>query len=313
MCLKTHFTSVLHQLALRTGASTARAKAIKAGRILMFHGVGDEDYPAGEFEAHLRYLKRNFDVIAFETLLRRLAGFSGTLASSVVLTFDDGLRNNFTVAYPILLRLNLPATFFVCPGLIESQRWLWNQEARARLCVLSGSDRWQFAVRWQLAAGEDLEKIIEAMKTLPLKRRHEIEQALRELTPGFQASPEQCAACDVMSWDQLRSMDRELITVGSHTVNHPILSTLPPDQLRFEIIESRRWLEDKLGREVKCFCYPNGALNPAVVAQVRQVYAAAVTTERGFVISTSDRHGLPRISSAETLPLLAWRMHRPGA
>jgi peptidoglycan/xylan/chitin deacetylase (PgdA/CDA1 family) len=197
--------------------------------------------------------------------------------------------------------------------LIESQRWLWNHEARARFGTMSRASLAQFALRWQLPPAESREQLVEGMKTLPLLRRQELEQALRELTLDFEPSPQQHAACDIMSWDQARSMSRELITIGSHTVGHPILPTLAPHQLRFELAESRRWLEDRLGREVKHFCYPNGAFNSAVVEQTRQVYTAAVTTEHEFATITSSRYSLPRISSAETLPLLAWRLHRPGA
>jgi peptidoglycan/xylan/chitin deacetylase (PgdA/CDA1 family) len=116
-----------------------------------------------------------------------------------------------------------------------------------------------------------------------------------------------------MNWDELRSIDPGLVTIGSHTVNHPILTTLQPDELSFEILTSRRLLEEKLGRPVEYFCYPNGSYNKTVLEEVRRTYRAAVSTEVGFVKQSSDLQCLPRIGIAQNLSLLAWRLHRPTA
>ena len=308
---KSFVAPALHSFAFAAGLSTARAKAIHTGRILCLHGVGDDHCPATILEAQLAWLTKHFSIVSLGTFPDRLA--AGKLTSEIALTFDDGLRNNFTAAYPLLKKFNAPATFFVCPGLVESQRWLWNQEARARLQVLSDSERRKLASQWQAGINDDLEEIVEWMKTLPLERRRDREREVRELTGHFQASDAQRQTYDTMNWDELRSLDPELIAIGSHTFNHPILTTLSPDELRFEIAESRRSLEEKLGRKVEYFCYPNGVFNPAVVEQTRRVYTAAVTAESGFVTPGTDRHCLPRIGSPESLPLLAWRMHRPTA
>lgn len=309
--LKKFAAPALHSLAFATGLSAARARAIHTGRILCLHGVSDDFLPATAFEAQLAWLTKHFSIVSLGTLLDRLA--TGKLTNEIALTFDDGLRNNFTAAFPLLKKFNAPATFFVCPGLVESQRWLWNQEARARLQVLSDTEREQLASQWRAGAGGDIEQIVAWMKTLPVDQRRDRERDLRELTSQFQATAEQRSKSDIMNRDELRSLDPGLITIGSHTVSHPILTTLSPNQLRFEIGESRRNLEDKLGRKVEYFCYPNGVFNPAVVEQTRKVYKAAVAGSPGFVTPGTDCHCLPRIGGPDSLPLLAWRMHRPTA
>jgi peptidoglycan/xylan/chitin deacetylase (PgdA/CDA1 family) len=310
--LKIATVPLLHRLGYWTGLSTRRAQSLPVGRILMFHGVGDGSYPAELFEAHLRYLKRCFEIVPLASLVQRLVEPNGRMDNAVALTFDDGLRNHFTAAYPVLRQLSVPATFFVCPGLIERQCWLWNHEARARLNAMKPADRQALPAHWP-ADRSDTEEIIGWMKTLQRKEREASEQVLRELTRTFQPTAGQRQSCDVMNWAELRTLEPSLITIGSHTVSHPILPTLSPDELDVEVRESRRMLEDNLGRKVLYFCYPNGALNPAVVDRVRKTYDAAVTTKPGFVVASCDRLALPRIGIADNLPLVAWRMHRPTA
>src|ERR1043165_2230923 len=92
----------------------------------MYHGTPRRD--AAALERQLRFLRLAFPVVPLDKLAERGKG-----RARVALTFDDGLRNNVDVAYPILQKLGLTATFFVCPGLIERGQWLWNHEARERL------------------------------------------------------------------------------------------------------------------------------------------------------------------------------------
>jgi len=287
-----------------------RAKSLRVGRIIKFHGVGDDGYSAADFESHLKCLTRHFAIVKLEELVRK-ASAGESLKDEVVLTFDDGLRNNHTIAYPILRQLKVPATFFVCPGLIESARWLWTHEVRARLNFI-GPKRDDFVARWKAPLKSE-EQFVGWMKQLSVKSRSEVEADLRVFSSGFQPASDQRKKYDLMNWDELGSLDPTLITVGSHTVHHPVLSTLEPDELSFEISESRRLLENRLGRPVEYFCYPNGSYNPVVIEQTRRVYRAAVSTDVGFVTRHSNLYCLPRIGIAQKLPLFAWRLHRPTA
>jgi peptidoglycan/xylan/chitin deacetylase (PgdA/CDA1 family) len=149
------------------------------------------------------------------------------------------------------------------------------------------------------------------MKTLPPPRRRSAEAAIRDETPSFAPSPEQSARYDVMSWDELCSIDPELVTIGSHSISHPILTTLDEDELKKEMHESGDWLERSLRRPVRHFCYPNGDRDPRIQDTARQRYASAVTTEPGVVVAPADPHQLKRIATASSVAVLAWRMHRP--
>jgi peptidoglycan/xylan/chitin deacetylase (PgdA/CDA1 family) len=278
----------------------------------MYHGVARESAQA--LATQLHYLARHFKVVSLESMLDRITNGFLPLAHEIVLTFDDGLRNNLTVVYPILRELQLPAAMFVCPALVESGEWLWNHEMRCRLLTLAAPDLAELRMKL-LSPGTTVDAIIEWMKTLQLQQRRIAEATIRQATTGFQPTEAQREAFDIMNWNDLRSLDRELITVGSHTLSHPILTKLSGQEIESEILESRRCLEQRLERKVDYFCYPNGAYDRRAYQLVQKTYRAAVTTETGVIsgIGGLDVHRLPRIASAESAALTAWRLHRPEA
>ena len=312
MSLTTDLKSLGHAISFRSGLSSVIARHQGCGRILMYHGVPSQGAQA--LAEQLHYLARHFKVVTLETMVDRLANGSVPLAHEIVLTFDDGLRNNLTVVYPILRQLQVPATMFVCPALVESGEWLWNHEMRCRMQTLPAPDLAELRMKL-LAPGTSVEAIIEWMKTLRLQQRFVAEETIRQATAGFKPTTTQREAFDIMDWADLRSFDVNLITVGSHTLSHPILTTLSADEIELEISESRRCLEQRLQRKVDFFCYPNGAYDKRAYQLVQKTYRAAVTTESGVLDGSQglDLHRLPRIPSAESAALTAWRLHRPEA
>ncbi len=270
----------------------------------MFHGT--PRHRARRFESVLRYLQRQFDVVPLGSLVDAIESPTAPLKRKVVLTFDDGLRNNVEVAYPILQKLRLPATFFVCPGLIERGQWLWNQEARRRLTrlpSLSGLSR-------ETGGPAEVEAFVEWMKGLELSARDAVEKRIREATPEFKPTEAEHHELDLAGWDELRRLDPRIVTIGSHTLSHPILPTLEPAQAEVEVAQSRRLLAARLQRPVDFFAYPNGAWNPAIHECVRRHYRAAVSVEEGWVGALCDHHLLPRVSSSWNPLVLAKRLHR---
>jgi len=290
------------------------AKRQACARILMYHGTTSDGAPA--LAAQLRYLARNFRIVSLAAMVDRLARHGAAAPNEIVLTFDDGLRNNFTVVYPLLRELQAPATFFVCPELVESGRWLWNHELRCRLQSLDPETL--AGVRGKLlAANASVEGMVEWIKKLKPPQRRWAEEMVRQATPDFQPTPAQSEACDMMNWNDLAALDPALVTLGSHTLTHPILTTLTVEEIDRELRESRRILEQKLAREIPFFCYPNGSYDERVYQAVKNNYSAAVTTEIGVlsrkIAAELDLHRLPRIPSAENPALTAWRLHRPEA
>src|SRR4051812_9280091 len=103
------------------GIAGIRERARRCARILAFHGTPVRH--AKVFRRAMAYLRRDFEVVPLGSLLESFQCASPALEGKVALTFDDGIRNNVHVAYPILKELGLPATFFVCPVLIDRRQW----------------------------------------------------------------------------------------------------------------------------------------------------------------------------------------------
>ena len=310
--LKARLGRRIHALSYAGGISTRMTRRQGGMRILMYHNIDGAELSAKPFRAGLSYLRRNFSVIPLGELVRKQEQGKSVAGNEVALTFDDGYRNLATVVAPILQEYKMPATFFVCPGLIENRQWIWTQDLRERLAIISPVQLDQFAAE-QGWPDWDVERLILRMRKMPQQERLAQCERIRERTKHFAPSRNSRNEFDLMTWEELSGLDPKWITIGSHSATHPILSSMPLGEMAQEIAGSREMLERRLGRPVESFCYPNGEYNEAVTEIVRRNYTAAVTTEWRAVGLKDDAHLLPRISAAGTPSLLAWRMFRPSA
>src|SRR3954466_2180387 len=205
----------------------------------MYHGTPASD--AAALERQLRLVKLAFPVVPLDDVA---TGRKKKGRARVALNFYDGLRNNIDVAYPILRELGLSATFFVCPGLIERGAWLWNHEARERLRTLAPAALAELATA--VGAPADLEPFVEWVKRRALAARQGVEEAVRAATPHFKRSRAQHDDFDLAGWDELARLDPRVVTIGSHAMSHPILTSLTADETDAELRESRTRLEARL-------------------------------------------------------------------
>jgi peptidoglycan/xylan/chitin deacetylase (PgdA/CDA1 family) len=272
-------------------------------RALLFHGTPRRE--AATLERQLRWLRRRFDIVPLHALARAAA--AGEVGRKLALTFDDGLRSNIEIAYPLLRSLGLPATFFVCPGLVDRGAWLWTHESRCRLARLDAAARSELAREYGAPAG--IAAFVEWMKHLDLAERRRVEARLAAATPRFEPTAAERADFDLASWEELRALDPEIVTIGSHTLTHPVLPGTPPGELEREVGESREQLERRLGHSVDSFAYPNGDINAAAEACVRRHYTVAMTVERGVIRRGADACRLPRLAAPPGLLRLARRIY----
>ena len=190
----------------------------------------------------------------------------------LALTFDDGQRDNVDHALPVLRRHELRASFYLPAALIDEGASIWH-------------DRAGFALR---ALGEPPSRIdarTEALKALsPAAREAEVSWLAR--LSGAEPPP----WARLMSWDDARELAREGHEIGSHSLRHPLLPQCDDGRLRAELVESKAWIEARIGRPVETFCYPNGDADERVAAATGAAgYRCAVTTTWG----TNDRRSAP--------------------
>ena len=172
-----------HWLSWRSGHALREIRALRAPRVLTYHGVGPQDTPPEHFDWQLRMLRDEFEVVSAPELVDRLVeGLIG--GDEVALTFDDGVRNHYTQAWPLLAEHRVPATFFVCPGLVDSGKWIWNMEMRVRLRLLDDAQRMRLALTIR-AVGAQVEHMVARAKQLEPGPRRAFEDAVRNATQDF--------------------------------------------------------------------------------------------------------------------------------
>lgn len=270
-------------------------KLIRPGglHILLYHRVLPEPDPLRpydptlrEFIGQMRVLKRFFQPIALGEGVRRLR--EGDLpARSVAVTFDDGYRDNLTGAAPVLASLGVPATVFVAPGFSDG-RTMWNDQ------IIE-------AIRRLPDAELDLEDVGLGVRTLGhgAERYDGLMALLRDVKYLEPAARDEAVAvisdrCGYRGEDgpmltetEIRTLHRRGITIGAHTVNHPILSRTDTETARHEIQGSKQALEQIIDAPVTLFAYPNG--KPGEDYTARDI---ALAEAAGFDFAFSTRGGL---------------------
>jgi peptidoglycan/xylan/chitin deacetylase (PgdA/CDA1 family) len=276
--------------------SVTRALSAGMARILMYHnfsGPGGTDPDALNVEGIRRqfiYLRRHFQVVPLLHLAEQLASGRKLDRHLVALTIDDGRRSCYEFLFPLLKEFELPATFFVVSSFIRGEDWIWTDKV---IWLSEQCNRPE-----DLAPGK-IESTFRFLNQIrPEERNARIEAMAKSIGAAIpSAVPAKYAPC---SWTELREMaDSGLMEIGSHTVTHPILSSVTDEESWDELTRSRAEIEEGIGRSVNCFCYPNGKsgdYRPSQVQQVEQAgYACSVIAESGMVNRTSDRYRLPRI------------------
>ena len=270
----------------------------------MYHGV--ESALAESFRRTLKYSAKHFEIVPLEEIVAQALGLRRKRVGLVALTFDDGLRNNYTVAYPILRELRLPATFFVCPGLIGGTRTIWTYDVQSFMKRVKPEDRKQFYRMAGVEEGEGIDSIISWMKSLPVVQREEVEGQIRTLTPDFHFTEEEHEKFDLMNWDELKALDPSIVSIGSHSLSHADLPHVDAERLEAELAISQAELQARLERPICDFAYPNGSYNDAVVSIVRRFYRSAVTVNHGGIGPGNDVFTLERIGADFDLPRFSW-------
>lgn len=321
---------MLSQLAKHSGLSLLRrsggfalVRALQRRRVLIlaYHGVlsgADDQYDylnynfmaAEAFERQVRYLVARFRPVSLSTVVDALIRRVPQPERSIVFTFDDGFRNNFTVAFPILRRLGVPFTVFLTTSMIGvpgAQLWterlkraIYLTEMRGRRSVQIGGSPVELQLDTALQRERSTRAAVHVMKRLPSNER---DRALAVLEgtlgrPALTASDQE--RYGFLSWEEIRTMAEAGVEFGSHTVTHPIVSTLDSATLRWEFEESKREIERQTGRECYSFAYPNGSradFGPRDQAALRTAgYRCALALCGGLNGRDADLFALERVN-----------------
>lgn len=216
--------------------------------VLTYHRVRDDHIEpdisvnSNLFVKQMQYLKAHYQIVSLDEAMLCLDDNYDLSNDKVSITFDDGYRDNFKTAFPVLDELDITATVFIISGLIGKRD-------------------------------------------------------------------------DFLDIEAIRSMVDKGIRFESHTVTHPILSSISDENAMHEIVDSKTSLESMLGEKVKHFAYPKGKpqhYNAETVELIKKAgYEYAFTTTNGRIHPQQDKYLLPRIGIRNT-PMFVFKARVSG-
>lgn len=312
--------------------------------VITYHGVLPQNYKpidpgfdgslitAETFRRQLRLLKKSYNVISPEQMLAWCRNDAALPPRAVLLTCDDGLLNNLTEMVPILQEEQLRCLFFVTGASLGNQRtMLWYENLllmflRARGgefklsfegIEISGALRdreqrrrewWSAVKRLSQTDKENRERFIsEAYSYFRLQESLEF-----YLSTYAETQRHFC----LLTRAELLQLESEGMTIGAHTMTHPILSQLPGELAWKEITESQAGLESALGKKVGALAYPFGdhdSVSPRVLAMTKQAgFDAAFMNVGGGLGVELPRHALPRVHVNHGASLAEFEAHVSG-
>jgi peptidoglycan/xylan/chitin deacetylase (PgdA/CDA1 family) len=298
-----------------------RRKAV----VLMYHRVltPDERAMTGshpgivvdreDFAAQMAMLKERFRVLSIKEFTDRMERKVPFEDASCLITFDDGWRDNYSHALPILRHHGIPAVIFLPVNFIGGGRLFWQEllthltlravtqarqspECRERLSRLLATVGLESTLE---AAESDLRvTVVEAVRRQKHVPPTVINSTLTGLAEELGVRWEEYQEADgFLDWGQVSTMAQQGVTFGGHGAEHRILTFVSPSEAQEEIQTAKAVLDSRLSVPAQAFSYPNGNWSPEVAKLVEESgYRVAFTTDPGYVSCDDDRFSIRRVN-----------------
>jgi peptidoglycan/xylan/chitin deacetylase (PgdA/CDA1 family) len=257
---------------------------------------------ASTFDMHLSVLRKYFTLVHLSDWIRRSRAGNPLPPRACAITFDDGWIDNYEFALPLLRKHQAPGTLFLVSDFVGTKRRFWPERLEAVLRGARDARRWGSSeFRWLKTLGvaphNTPDEIISRAKALQDRELETLIQAM-EGAVGLEVT-KSCPS--LMDWRQAREFaDSGLVEIGSHTRSHYRMGRVVSEAEAYdEIVGSKNALEERLGRPIDLFCYPNGEISSTALRVVRRHYLAACSTKRGWNSIEHDVHRLHRIGIHE--------------
>ncbi len=279
-----------------------------------FHRIGDAETcqydpnvfscSADDLEKHLDFIKSNFEIINQSQFIEIINNGQPSKKKLAYITFDDGYLDNYELAFPILIALKIPATFFVATGLIESKTMPWWDEIAWHIkhCQLDEIrlPSWNKSISLPAnTKSQNIRKVLSQFKSASASIEEQL-VGLRNVT-GLAVEHYNN---EFMTWQHLIEMESAGMTIGAHSHSHRIFSSLNAEELSHELSYAKKLLEEQLSNKVVSISYPVGnasTYNNEMFDEIeRQGYQLAFTFR--YFINQEVKHNkfqLARFSISE--------------
>lgn len=270
--------------------------------ILAYHRVLDFDdsFPfdielisarPDQFEEQLRYIKEYYNPLTMDQLCELHKNKSDLPEKSIVITFDDGFIDNYKNAFPLLKKYNIPATIFLSTGYMDSDSTFWfdklaylvlnNELVVSDNNLLFDIIKNNASTSKRLILEQSLEKIKSVSDSVRLNNLNDLFATNKNILDDCECEK----YSSILSWDNVKEMNKSLMSFGSHTVSHPVLSQLSESEKHHEMMASKKMLEDQLESSIGTIAYPVGtesAFDKSVIESAKKSgYELGITYVHG--------------------------------
>ena len=292
--------------------------------ILMYHRVTNSlnsiiDYSSDGmtvtykvFEKQMKYLSRNYNVVSLNQLLSYLIREEDMPKRLCVITFDDGWKEVYDYAYPVLKKFRLPATIFLTTNHVEEKNWFWEERLKYLIARIFQSKQ-----DMKLHANNSLINKLEKcglQDIVSIKRRELNSYIAKIIYRCRKENPERLNSIFqelenlihlssiieprlFLNWREVKEMSQNGISFGAHTQSHCNLTTCSENETSKEVNNSKNILEREIDFTVDTFAYPYGKYDLAVKSIVKESgFICACSTESGFLDKNSDHFALKRVN-----------------
>ena len=303
----------------------ARIRLRQKAVVLMYHRVlsGEEIsrrkiqngiiVETGTFKKQIGFVRKHLNPISLQEFVDYLERNIPFPNKTCLITFDDGWRDNFLNAYPVLKEEGVPAVIFLPTDFIGSLRSFWQEELTDLLAAarkrcredkgFSARNKTLFDIEGfrDIMASDEKRLPQEIAGFLSIQKRKsipEIEELIHSLRLALEpeVTPEKKESV-FLTWDEVKIMARDGIAFGSHGKSHAILPAVSAREAEGEIRDSKEILKKNLGQNIDAFSYPNGDYDASVAKAVQdQGYRVAFGTEGGHVSICEDPFRVKRVN-----------------
>ena len=274
--------------------------------ILLYHGVTKQEsfsienyskkhIPEKEFYNQIKFVKKHCNLLSIHDVISIRNNCEEFLPKSVVISFDDGYENNYSVAAPILHDLKVPAIFYITSGIVNSHLMFWvdqiedciNLCKKKRINILLDKPC-LMSLHNDKSKIEAVELIKNYCKSVRDEEKNRVIDDLihkTEISPSVFHSPNY----DKITWSQIRELSRDtLFTIGGHSLYHEILSKLGHERMEENIELSIKLLEYNIQEKIEHYSYPEGQKRHYSEAVIQTLKANGITCCPSAIMGQND-------------------------
>lgn len=257
-------------------------------RILAYHSINNITLKPLEmeqnilsFEQQIRYLKDNYKILSLSEFLEFRNNGGKYPRNSILITLDDGYRDNYTNMYPVLRKYDVPAAIFLIVNPLETKAPLFFDVLRFAVIKTSRLilDLGDLGLSKYLLDKENEQTLFIAIREITEYSKQLDEDSKAQLIEiiytrlGLDVNEIKCAQT-YLSWDEVNEMSKNGIEFGSHTMAHPRLTSLSFGKCKEELVQSKKVIEERIGRKIRTLAYPFGGSKDYNEAVERAAYEA---------------------------------------